>query len=442
MASERLLVVSDAPPLGAAVTDVLAAEGYEIIRARDAATAVVMVGSGGVDALLTSTRTLPPTTCDLIAGLRAHRRVLPALHLSDAPGGDEAVDVVWPPDVHVLRRPFTDAELLQAVRALFSAGPPENDLWTRIEAALHRRYRFGRTLDSRGTSGVFLAEERALGRLVVVKVLHPQFVSSISAASFRLEIRLAARLQHPFIVPLFAAGEADGLIFYTMPFVDGEGLKERLASRGALPIEEAIRILRNVATALSYAHAHGIVHRDIKPANILLSGGEAMVTDFGVAKALEAAVEYTGATPTGLVYGTVAYMAPEQAAADGALDQRADLYAWGCVAYELLTGAPPFSGRPVMATLTAHAAEVPPPVHQRRPSVPPVLAAIVMQCLRKAPADRPASAHELLRVLDAVGAGRTASRSPEPPRRDARGTLRRLRRVWAHLRAAGRWPRP
>jgi TolB-like protein len=252
-------------------------------------------------------------------------------------------------------------------------------------------------------SRVFLAEEAALGRQVVIKVLPPELAHAVSSERFRQEIRLAARLHHPHIVPLLAAGESDGVPYYTMPFVEGQSLRVRLAD-GPLPIQEAVSLLRDVARALAYAHEHGVVHRDIKPDNVLLSGGSAAVTDFGVAKALTAATTsvHGGLTSLGVVLGTLAYMAPEQGAGDPATDHRADLYAFGCLAYEVLTGAPPFAERPPAELIAAHALEAPEPVATRRPDVPPALAALVMRCLAKRPADRPRSAAEVLQALDGI----------------------------------------
>ena len=274
-------------------------------------------------------------------------------------------------------------------------------------------YALERELGGGGMSRVFLATETTLDRPVVLKLLPPEMVSSVSADRFRQEIRLAARLQHPYIVPLLSAGEATGLLYYTMPFVEGESLRARLARLGELPVRETVRVLRDVAAALSYAHEHGVVHRDIKPDNVLLTGGEALVTDFGVAKALSAAAtsDQSGLTSLGVALGTPAYMAPEQGAADPHVDHRADLYAWGCLAYECLTGEPPFTGRSPAAMLAAHATIAPEPVERRRAGLPAALVAIVMRCLEKRPADRPQGAAELLPVLEAVA---TPSGGTEP----------------------------
>src|SRR2546425_1215649 len=214
------------------------------------------------------------------------------------------------------------------------------DLLARLQTALGPTYRVERELSGGGMSRVFLARERELERQVVVKVLPPEMAAGVTADRFRREIQLAASLQHPHIVPLLAAGHADDLVYYTMPLIEGESLRAKLAHEGELPIAEAVRILRDVADALAYAHAHGVVHRDIKPDNVLISGQHAVVTDFGVAKAVSAASGESTLTSLGVALGTPAYMAPEQAAADPHVDHRADLYAVGAMAYEMLCGHP------------------------------------------------------------------------------------------------------
>lgn len=253
-------------------------------------------------------------------------------------------------------------------------------------------------------SRVFLADEIALQRRVVIKVLPPEMAASLSVDRFNLEIKLAAKLQHPHIVPLLSAGEVDGLPYFTMPYVEGESLRARIARAGNAPATDAIRILREVASALDYAHSMGIVHRDIKPDNVLLSHGSAMVTDLGVAKALTASVTRAndGLTMLGTTLGTPAYMAPEQVAADPDIDHRADIYAWGVMAYELLTGATPFAGRTPQAMLAAHVSEAPMSVALRRPGLAPALSTVVMQCLAKVPSERPQSGAALIESLDAV----------------------------------------
>lgn len=257
-------------------------------------------------------------------------------------------------------------------------------------------------------SRVFVANENRLGRRVAVKVLTPELAAGVSATRFEREIKLAASLQQANIVPLLAAGDVEGLPYYTMPFVDGSSLRERLATKGAMSVSQSVSVLRDVARALAYAHEHGVVHRDIKPDNVLLSGDAAVVTDFGIAKALSASrTEARGGTLTqlGTSIGTPAYMAPEQAAGDPAADHRADLYAFGCVAYEMLTGASPFGDRQPHHLFAAHMTEKPAPLTQMRPDVPPNLAALIMRCLEKDPARRAQSAREILDALDTVTTG-------------------------------------
>ena len=299
-------------------------------------------------------------------------------------------------------------------------GPPVPDsLRDQLQTTLGASYTLERELGGGGMSRVFLADEHALGRQVVVKLLAPELAAGISAERFTREIRLAASLQQANIVPLLSAGTMDALPYYTMPFVDGESVRHRLA-RGPLSIVEAVSTLRDVARALAYAHARGVVHRDIKPDNVLLSGGTAVVTDFGIAKALNVARAATetsagtiGAlTGLGTAIGTPAYMAPEQAAGDPDADHRVDIYAFGCLAYELLAGAPPFSGLTPQKLLAAQMSERPRPIEQLRPEVPPALAAIVAQCLEKDPDARPGSVSQLLTALDGVSTTGSAEAMP------------------------------
>jgi len=257
-----------------------------------------------------------------------------------------------------------------------------------------------RELRGGGMSRVFVAREKALGRTVVLKVLSPDLSAGISVERFRREIQLAAGLQHPNILPLLSAGRAGNFLYYTMPFVEGESLRDRLSKGGELPVRSAVRILGGVARALACAHRQGIVHRDIKPDNILLTGDDAQVADFGIAKAISASADRSALTSVGVALGTPLYMAPEQAAADPTTDTRADLYSLGVVAYEMLAGQPPFQGRTAAHLLAAHAAERPVPVRERRRAVPVALGDTIMQLLEKRPADRPQSADELLSVLD------------------------------------------
>ena len=282
------------------------------------------------------------------------------------------------------------------------------DLRDQLQTTLGSAYTLERELGGGGMSRVFVAEETSLERKVVVKVLPPELTAGVNVDRFKREILLAAKLQHPHIVPVLAAGETNGLPYYTMPFVEGESLRAALARGGALSITDAIGILRDVAKALAYAHERGIVHRDIKPENVLLSGGSAVVADFGIAKALSASrtsAPNATLTQVGTSLGTPAYMAPEQAAADPATDHRADLYAFGCMAYELLAGRPPFSGRTPQKLLAAQMGEAPQPIAELRPDTPPDLAVMVMRCLAKDAADRPQSAADLVGVLDSVTSG-------------------------------------
>jgi serine/threonine-protein kinase len=255
-------------------------------------------------------------------------------------------------------------------------------------------------------SRVFVAEDLQLGRNVVLKVLPPDLAAGLSIERFRREIHLAAQLQHPNVVPLHASGQADGLLYYTMPLVEGESLRTKLAREGEQPVSETIRLLRDVADALAYAHEHGVVHRDIKPDNVLVSRHHGLVTDFGVAKALTESSGGPGAgersTSVGVALGTPAYMAPEQAAADPHADHRVDIYALGVLGYEMLTGRPPFTGPTPQAVLAAQVTQRPETVSALRSSVPPALAALVMRCLEKKPADRWQSAEEVLQELEGM----------------------------------------
>jgi len=286
-----------------------------------------------------------------------------------------------------------------------------------LHASLGDSYVIERELGGGGMSRVFLARDQRLERSVVVKALSPELAAGISAERFAREVKLAAALQEPHIVPLLSDGvTAEGTPFYVMPFVAGASLRERMA-RGPIPIPEAIGVLRDVAKALAYAHRAGIVHRDIKPENILLSEGTAVVTDFGIAKAVVAATHDGAARPTGLTtagvaIGTPAYMAPEQAVADAAVDQRADLYALGLITYEMLTGAHPFAGRTAQALMAAHLTETPDRPSLRRTDSPAALDALVMRLLAKDPAARTESADAVLRALDTSTAEWRPARRP------------------------------
>jgi TolB-like protein/tRNA A-37 threonylcarbamoyl transferase component Bud32/Tfp pilus assembly protein PilF len=279
------------------------------------------------------------------------------------------------------------------------------ELRERLQATLGSAYTLERELQGGGMSRVFAAEETRFGRKVVVKVLNPELAAGLSADRFEREIRVAAQLNDPRIVAVLSAGEAGGVPYYTMPFVEGESLRERLR-RSPVPLAEAVSILRDIALALECAHGRGVVHRDIKPENVLLNGRTAMVTDFGIAKALNVSRTTTGdatLTQLGMALGTPAYLAPEQAVGD-VVDHRADLYAWGVVAYELLAGAHPFPGRHAQALIAAHLTVAPPPLAAARADLPPALVSLVHRCLAKAPEHRPANVRAVLAALDdAIG---------------------------------------
>src|SRR3989441_286374 len=309
------------------------------------------------------------------------------------------------------------------------------DLLEHLRAALSPDYRVERELGGGGMSRVFLAEEMELGRRVVIKVLPPEMAAGVSIDRFRREIQLAAALQHPHIVPLLHAGHVGEVLYYTMPLIEGESLRAKLAREGALPIADSVRILRDVVDALAYAHRYGVAHRDIKPDNVLISAHHAVVTDFGVAKALGEATGETSLTSVGVTLGTPAYMAPEQAAADPHVDHRCDIYAVGTLAYEMLTGRPPFAGGTAQQVLAAQVSEAPPPLSKYRTTVSPALAETVMRCLEKNPADRWQSADDLLHQLE-VMATPSGGTQPVPPAAARAPSGRRTRlAVYAGLAA-------
>jgi TolB-like protein/Flp pilus assembly protein TadD len=281
-----------------------------------------------------------------------------------------------------------------------------SDLQNQLQAALGASYRVEREIGVGGMATVFAAVETSLNRHVAIKVLQPELVAELSTDRFAREVRLAAQLQQANIVPLLSAGEAGGLSYYTMPLVDGKSLRARIASGAPIPLNEAISILKDVARALAYAHTAGVVHRDIKPDNILLSGGTAVVSDFGIAKAMDVARavvsgDYTITSP-GSSLGTPGYMAPEQVAGDQ-VDHRADIYAWGVVAWELVANRHPFAERTSrQSMLAAHLTEPPPPIQDHATAVPPAVAALIMASLSKDPDRRPQAASELLAGLEGV----------------------------------------
>ena len=277
-----------------------------------------------------------------------------------------------------------------------------SDPITRLNAALDGRYAIERELGAGGMATVYLAEDVRHHRKVALKVLRPDLAATLGPERFLREIEIAANLTHPHILPLYDSGEADGFLFYVLPYIEGESLRDRLVREGELPVGEVVRILRDVVDALAHAHDHGLVHRDIKPDNVMLSGRHALVTDFGVAKAVSEATGRHQLTTVGVALGTPAYMSPEQAEASENIDHRADIYAVGALAYELLAGQPPFSGKSPQMVLVAHVTQTPEAVTEHRSAVPPALAHLVMRCLEKKPADRWQSAEEMLGHLEAL----------------------------------------
>jgi Serine/threonine protein kinase len=321
------------------------------------------------------------------------------------------------------------------------------DLRDQLQASLGNAYVLERELGGGGMSRVFVATETALGRRVVVKVVSLEIAAGVSVTRFAREIRLAASLQQANIVPLLSAGESAGLPYYTMPFVDGLSLRERLSSGGPLSCGEVVSVLRDVARALAYAHDRGIVHRDIKPDNVLLSGDAAVVTDFGIAKAILQARTYESGgtapdapvtvTQIGTAIGTPAYMPPEQASGDPSMDHRADIYSFGCLAYELLSGETPFHGRPMHQLFVAHVGETPQSIVARRTDCPPALAQIVMRCLEKEP-----DAVRNPRVRYCRRSTARPHRARSPRHRVGRGRFARSRRSPRPSWLSRRWRSP
>jgi TolB-like protein len=284
----------------------------------------------------------------------------------------------------------------------------------RLKEGLADRYRIERELGRGGMATVYLAHDLKHDRLVALKVLHPELAATLGPERFQREIRTTGRLQHPHILPLLDSGEAAGRLWYVMPYVDGESLRDRLRRERQLPLEDALQITREVADALGYAHGQGVVHRDIKPENILLSHGHALVADFGVARALQAA----GAdqlTETGVSVGTPAYMSPEQGMADPSLDGRSDLYSLGCVLYEMFAGEAPYTGTSAQAIVAKRLREPVPHVRSVRETVPPSVDQALERVLAKIPADRFATAGEFARALAVPAAAMRIGTPPSTP---------------------------
>jgi serine/threonine protein kinase/tetratricopeptide (TPR) repeat protein len=300
-------------------------------------------------------------------------------------------------------------------------GIPQNNFLDRVRTGLAASYTIERELGRGGMAFVFLARDLRHDRLVAVKVLRPDLAVAIGADRFLHEIQTSARLQHTNILPLYDSGSAEGMLYYVMPFVEGDSLRSRLHRETQLPIEEALRITREVAAALSYAHSHDVVHRDIKPENILLSEDRCLVADFGLAKAITNAGGEK-LTETGIVVGTPAYMSPEQASATARIDGRSDIYSLGCVLYEMLAGQPPFTGPSVQVILARHSVDPVPPLRTARRAAPLSVERAIIKALEKVPADRFGTASQFAQALTLVSG-------------TAPTTLERLKRRWRSIAA-------
>src|SRR5256886_2430245 len=297
-----------------------------------------------------------------------------------------------------------------------------SDLLDTLRQTLADRYAVERELGRGGMATVFLAEDVKHHRPVAIKVLHAELAAALGAERFLREIEIAARLQHPHILPLYDSGSVAGLLYYVMPFVEGESLRDRLTREKQLPLEDALRIATEVAGALAYAHSHGIVHRDIKPENIMLSAGSAVVADFGIARAVTAAGAGEHLTQTGTIIGTPAYMSPEQATGRADIDGRSDEYSLACVVYEMLVGEPPFTGPTAQAVIARHSLDMVSPPSIVRSTIPDAVEAAILRALAKLPVDRYATTALFAEALNApsaaTGAVRRATlvRGPARPR--------------------------
>ena len=299
----------------------------------------------------------------------------------------------------------------------------------KLAAALAGRYEIEHEVGQGGMAIVYLARDVRHDRKVALKVLRHELSSAMGADRFPREIHIVAQMHHPHILALHDSGEAEGFLYYVMPFVDGETLRARLARVGRLSINESVRLLQEITDALAYAHKADVVHRDIKPDNVMLSGKHATVTDFGIAKAVQKST-IEKFTTVGIAVGTPQYMSPEQAMAEASVDHRADIYAIGVLGYEMLTGHPVFEGATAQAVLSAHVLEQPKNVRERRADVPPLLAEALLKCLAKDPANRWQSADELLEQLDLVAATPSGGVTPT--------NTRPLKAVYAAVAAASR----
>jgi len=281
---------------------------------------------------------------------------------------------------------------------------PVRDAVAVVTAALGHRYAIDRELGRGGMATVYVAQDRRHAREVAIKVLRPDVAAAIGAERFLREIAIAARLTHPHVLPLIDSGQAAGSLYYVMPYVRGESLRQRLARERRLPLKDALRIARELGAGLDYAHREGFIHRDVKPENVLLADGHAVIADFGIARAICQSCDGQNVTEVGLTIGTPEYMSPEQAAGDRDLDGRSDLYSLACVIYETLAGEPPFAGASARAVMAQHLSEAPPPLRARRPDAPAAVEQALARALAKDPADRFATVAQFVAALEATDA--------------------------------------
>src|SRR6266487_4251221 len=290
------------------------------------------------------------------------------------------------------------------------------DPFAALNAALPDNYVIDRELGRGGMALVYLARDTRHERFVALKTLRPEIAMALGRERFLREIKLAAGLQHPNILPVYDSGDAGGTLYYVMPFVEGESLRDRLDREPQLPVDDALQIAKEVAEALGYAHSHDVVHRDIKPENIMMSGGHAIVTDFGIARAVSAAGG-DKLTQTGLAIGTPAYMPPEQASGSGLVDRRSDIYSLACVLYETLAGQPPFTGPTAQAIMARHSLDAVPRLKIVRDAIPDDLELVIERALEKVPADRYQTSGEFSKALTAASTGRVSRITAQPRRR-------------------------